>query len=86
MLDKPFDGLVYDGNVVCGVRSGTEVARCKAVIGDPSYFPHKVRVIGKVVRAICLLREPIPNTSKSDSVQIIIPQRQVGRKYGMCVC
>lgn len=84
MLDKPFDGLVMsdDGRYVVGVRSGDEVARCKAVIGDPGYFPDRVRTTGKVIRAICLLKGPIPNTSNADSVQIILPQRQVGRKYG----
>lgn len=84
MLDKPFDGVVLDEQGhVSGVRSGQEVARCSAVIGDPSYFPDRVKQTSKVIRAICLLRGPIPNTSQADSVQIIIPQRQVARKYGM---
>jgi Rab GDP dissociation inhibitor len=88
MLDKPFDGLVMsdtEQGVVAGVRSGSEVARCKAVIGDPSYFPDRVRAIGKVIRAICILKSPIPNTSQADSTQIIIPQRQIGRKYDIYI-
>ncbi|CAJ0641929.1 14667_t:CDS:2, partial [Entrophospora sp. SA101] len=77
MLDKPVDEIVYDGNGrVVGVSSGGEVAKTKQVIGDPSYFPAKVRKVGKVVRAICLLKDFIPNTEKSDSVQLIIPQNQ----------
>lgn len=31
MLDKPVDGLVFEGGKVVGVRSGNEVARCKQV-------------------------------------------------------
>lgn len=32
-----------------------EVARAKLVVGDPSYFPDKVRCVGKVVRAIAIM-------------------------------
>lgn len=43
MLDKPIDEIVVDesGKLV-GVRSGTEVAKCKQVYCDPSYVPNKV--------------------------------------------
>lgn len=37
----------------------------------------------QVVRCICLLNHPIPNTKDALSCQIIIPQKQVGRKSGM---
>jgi len=90
MLDKPIDEIVTgpDGKFV-GVRSGSETVKAKQVIGDPSYFGAgkeleggKMRAIetGKVVRAICILKHPIPGTDDSDSVQIIIPQNQVGRR------
>lgn len=84
MLGKQFDGLAYDtqSGKVIGVKSGNETARCKAVIGDPSYFPEKIVKKGRIIRAICFLKAPIPHTSNSDSVQIIIPQRQLQRKYG----
>uniref|UniRef100_A0A1D1Y509 Guanosine nucleotide diphosphate dissociation inhibitor n=1 Tax=Anthurium amnicola TaxID=1678845 RepID=A0A1D1Y509_9ARAE len=86
MLDKPVDEIVYDGNgKVCGVRSGDEIAKTKQVIGDPSYFPGKVRKIGQVVRAICLLGQPIPNTDNADSIQLVIPQNQVGRKHDIYI-
>jgi len=86
MLDKPVDEIIYDGNGrVVGVRSGDEVAKAKQVIGDPSYFQVKVRKVGKVVRAICLLKDFIPNTEKSDSVQLIIPQNQVQRKHDIYI-
>jgi len=91
MLDKQVDEVLTDpatGKFV-GVRSGDETVKAKLVIGDPSYFGagemkegQKMRVIeeGKVVRAICILKHPIPGTDDVDSLQIIIPQNQVGRK------
>ncbi|KAI9461776.1 rab GDP-dissociation inhibitor [Boletus coccyginus] len=90
MLDKPVDEIVTDqhGKFV-GVRSGDETVKAKQVIGDPSYFGAgqeaeggRLRVVedGKVIRAICILRHPIPGTEDSDSVQIIIPQNQVNRR------
>jgi Rab GDP dissociation inhibitor len=87
MLDKAIDEIVTDADgKFVGVTSGGETVKAKQVIGDPSYFSDgkdgKVRVIeeGKVVRAICLLKHPIPGTEDSDSCQIIIPQNQVNRR------
>jgi len=92
MLDKPIDEIVTDGDgMFVGVRSGEETVKAKMVIGDPSYFGAgkeseggKIRVLeeGKVIRAICFLKHPIPGTDDSDSCQIIIPQNQVGRRNG----
>ena len=84
MLDKPVDEIVYENGVVVGVRSGDQVARCKAVVCDPSYAPDKVKKVGKVIRAICLLRHPVNVGSNSSpgSIQIIIPQKQVQRHNG----
>jgi Rab GDP dissociation inhibitor len=87
MLDKPVDELVMnDQGQVVGVRSGDEVAKCKAVICDPSYAPpSRIRKVGQVVRMICLLNHPVPNTGDLDSVQIILPQNQVGRKHDIYI-
>lgn len=86
MLDKPIDNIVYDDNgVACGVQSGNEIAKTNQVICDPSYAPTKVRKVGEVVRAICFLKHPIPGTENIDSVQIVIPQNQVGRKHDVYV-
>lgn len=94
MLDKQIESInVGDDGKFIGVTSGGETVKAKKVIGDPSYFGAgkelgegggQVRVIeiGKVVRAICILKHPIPGTDESDSAQIIIPQNQVGRKNG----
>lgn len=87
MLNKPVDGFEYDAEgKVCGVRSGEEVARCKMVICDPSYVPDtKKRPVGRVIRAICIMSNPIPKTNNSLSCQIIIPQRQLGRRSDIYV-
>eukprot|EP00008_Paramoeba_atlantica_P003456 CAMPEP_0201479994 /NCGR_PEP_ID=MMETSP0151_2-20130828/4599_1 /ASSEMBLY_ACC=CAM_ASM_000257 /TAXON_ID=200890 /ORGANISM="Paramoeba atlantica, Strain 621/1 / CCAP 1560/9" /LENGTH=440 /DNA_ID=CAMNT_0047861735 /DNA_START=112 /DNA_END=1434 /DNA_ORIENTATION=- len=81
MLNKPIDGVEFDqdGKFV-GVKSEGQIARAKFVAGDPTYFPDKVEKTGEVVRCICLLNHPVPNTNKSESCQIILPQKQVGRK------
>jgi Rab GDP dissociation inhibitor len=88
MLNKPVQSIVMEGGKVVGVKSEGEVARCKFVIGDPSYFPQKVRQVGNVVRTICFLDHPLPNTNNSESCQIILPQKQIGRRsdiYVSCV-
>ncbi|PWN27317.1 rab GTPase activator [Jaminaea rosea] len=93
MLDKTIDKIVVDdsGKFV-GVRSGDETVKADALIGDPTYFQNLpvggknlVRETAKVVRAICLLKHPVPNTDNADSVQLIIPQNQVGRKHDIYV-
>jgi len=87
MLDKPIEAIVTDSDgKFVGVTSGGETVKAKQVIGDPSYFlsqgDGKLRVVeeGKVIRAICLLKHPIPGTDDADSAQIIIPQNQVERR------
>jgi len=80
MLNRGVQEFVFDETGrVSGVKSDGEVAKTRIVIGDPSYFPDRVKKVGQVVRAICILNHPIPNTSDSDSCQIIIPGNQCGR-------
>jgi len=85
MLNKPADEIVIADGKVVGVKSEGQVAKCKFVIGDASYFPDKVEKKGDVVRSICILDHPIPDTSDADSTQVIIPQKQVGRKSDIYV-
>ncbi|KAJ7943725.1 Guanosine nucleotide diphosphate dissociation inhibitor [Quillaja saponaria] len=66
-----------------GVTSEGETAKCKKVVCDPSYLPDKVKKVGKVARAICIMSHPIPSTHDSHSVQVIIPRKQLGRKSDM---
>merc|ERR1719460_3095408 len=83
MLHKPVDSFVYDdAGKVCGVKSGDEVAKCKMVICDPSYAAAtKSRTTKQIIRTICILGAPIPDTKNKDgapalSCQIIMPQKQ----------
>jgi len=80
MLEKGVDEILKDeSGKVTGIRCGDEKAYCKQLYCDPSYVPDKVEKVGRVVRCICLLNHPIPNTRDSLSTQIIIPQKQLKR-------
>ncbi|KAL0922421.1 hypothetical protein M5K25_006406 [Dendrobium thyrsiflorum] len=86
MLNKPECKVEFDQNgKAYGVTSEGETAKCKKVVCDPSYLPDKVKKVGRVARAICIMSHPITDTNNSDSVQIILPQKQLGRKSDMYV-
>jgi len=89
MLSKPVEEIVYDTNgVVCGVKSEGEIVKCKFVVGDPSYFPDKVKKVGKVSSAIVIMSHPIVDTNGAESAQIIYSQKELKRKtdvYISCV-
>lgn len=82
MLDTPIDEVLYDDNKkFAGVKTKEGTAKAPIVIADPTYFPERVKKTGhRVIRAMCILDHPIPSTGDLDSVQLIIPQNQVGRK------
>ena len=51
-------------------------------------YPHlfeQVKKVGQVVRCICLLDHPLPNTKDALSTQIIIPQMKANRKSDIYV-
>lgn len=95
MLNTSVDEVLYDENgKVSGIRATMKerddtgegmkfTTKTTKIIADPSYFPDKVKITGYVIRAICILKHPIEKTDGSDSLQLIIPQSQVGRKHGM---
>jgi len=85
MLNKPVEEIIYENGVAVGVKSEGEVARCKFVVGDPSYFPDRVQKVGQVASCICILSHPIANTSDAESCQIIIPQKEAKRKYDIYI-
>lgn len=91
MLSKPDAEVIYDSEgVVTGVKSVDEegnpaTAATKLVVGDPSYFPERTMKVGKIVRAMAILSHPIPGTDGVQSAQIILPQKQIGRKNDMYV-
>lgn len=85
MLDKPVDEIVIENGKAIGVKCGEEIVRGKQIYCDPSYAKDRVKKTGQVVRAICLLNHPIPNTNDAQSCQIIIPQKQTGRHYDIYI-
>ncbi|KAG4304707.1 hypothetical protein PORY_001760 [Pneumocystis oryctolagi] len=85
MLNRKVDEIIYENGVAVGIKSEGEIAYASKIIADPSYFPDKVRKTGRVIRVICLLNHPIQNTEDSDSLQIIIPQSQIGRKHDIYI-
>ena len=91
MLNTSIDEVTYDGSKVSGIKATMKErgeagdgmkfsTKTKMILGDPSYFPGKVQVVGHLLKCICILKHPIERTNDSDSVQLIIPQSQVGRK------
>ena len=84
MLNTAVDEILMENGKAVGVRCGEESARAPLVICDPSYVTglEKTRVTGKVIRAICIMDQNIPNTDNSTSTQIIIPQKQLNRNFG----
>ena len=76
MLNTKVDEILFKDGKVCGIKSGEEEAKAPMVICDPSYvkgIAGKVKETGKVIRAICILDHPIPNTNDAASCQIILP-------------
>ncbi|KAH6690367.1 GDP dissociation inhibitor [Plectosphaerella plurivora] len=95
MLNTNIDEVLYEDGKVSGIKAtmtGVDEmkfeTKAKTILADPSYFPNKVKPVGQVLRAICILKHPLTGTNDADSAQIIIPQSQVGRKndiYVACV-
>jgi len=86
MLNQNIQECIFgnDGKV-SGVKDGDKVAHAPKVIAHPKYMINcglkdKIKVSGKVIRAICIINKPIDKTNETKSCQIIIPQRQTGRK------
>jgi Rab GDP dissociation inhibitor len=95
MLNTDVDEFTYDNGKVTGIKatmkergdSGPGLkfeTKAKKILADPSYFLGKTRVTGHLLKAICILNHPIESTHNSDSLQLIIPQSQVGRTHGKC--
>jgi Rab GDP dissociation inhibitor len=84
MLNTPVDGIIIEDGKAVGIKSGDQTAKAPLIICDPSYVRdmNKTKPIGKTIRAICILDHPIPNTQDVPSIQIILPQKQLGRKSG----
>jgi Rab GDP dissociation inhibitor len=85
MLNQNITECAFDEQgKVCSVKDGEKLAHAPKVIAHPKYMVNcglesKVKVTGKVIRAICIINAPIAKTNETKSCQIIIPQRQTGR-------
>ena len=84
MLNTKVDEILFSSGKVVGIRSGDEQAKAPMIICDPSYaIPYnKVKEVGRVMRAICIMDHPIPKTNDATSCQIILPQKQLNRQSG----
>ncbi|AYU80722.1 rab-GDP dissociation inhibitor [Leishmania donovani] len=82
MLQTPVDKVNFDANGAFeSIESGGKKAFAKLVLGDPSYFPDRVRSCGQVVRCIAIMDHPIPNLKvAANACQIIIPQSELRRR------
>lgn len=93
MLNTKIEDIQYENGKAVGIKAtmtGVEPpmtfeTKAQMIIGDPSYFPDKVKVTGHVLRAVCILKHPLDKTNDADSCQIIIPQSQVGRKHDIYI-
>ena len=70
MLNADVNEITFDGDgKVTGIRKGDETASAPLVICDPSYTTKdRLKKCGKVIRAICLLNHPIPDTLDAQSI------------------
>lgn len=85
MLNTQVDEVLMEGDKVVGIKSGDASAKAPIVICDPSYVmgadgqSKHVKPVAKVIRAICLLNHPIPHTNNVQSIQIILPAKQLNK-------
>jgi Rab GDP dissociation inhibitor len=93
MLNTDIDEVVYESGKAVGIKATMKEkddkgdvmkfeTKAAMIVADPSYFPGKVRVTGHLLKAIAILDHPVERTDNSDSLQLIIPQSQIGRKNG----
>jgi len=93
MLNTDIDEVIYEGGKAVGIKATMKdrddkgegmkfETKAGMIIADPSYFPSKVQPTGRLLKAICILDHPVERTDNSDSLQLILPQSQIGRKHG----
>ena len=91
MLNTDIEEILYENGRVSGIkatmkdRDGEDMkfqTKCSKILADPTYFQSKVKPYANLIKAICVLNHPVDRTNNSDSLQLIIPQSQVGRKHG----
>jgi len=89
MLSKDVDKIEFDSKgLVNAIVSDGETYKTHMIVCGPSYVlktgnENKVKVIGQIIRCICIMDHPIPNTGNVSSVTIILSSRQTTRKSGL---
>jgi hypothetical protein len=82
--------VLGEDGVVQGVRAGGQLARCRAVVGDPSYFPQQVTQTGRVRRALCILVRAFALLSRLPYLSLSLERGPIGwREFinrGLCPC
>lgn len=70
MLNTDCDEIQFDADgKVTGIKVGDNVAKAPLIICDPSYCNNdRVKPTGKVIRAICFMDHPLPDTGDVPSV------------------
>ena len=69
MLNTKVDEVIMENGKAAGIKVGDQTAKAPLVICDPSYAkPELLKKTGKIIRAICLLNHPIPNTGDAPSI------------------
>lgn len=67
MLNTDIEEIIMTDGKVSGVKKQGEITKCSMVICDPTYalkcgLSNKILSVGKVIRCICIIDHPIPNT------------------------
>jgi len=96
MLNTDVDEVLYEDGKAVGIKATMKdrddkgdgmkfETKASMIIADPSYFPSKVTPTGYLLKAICILDHPIDRTNNADSLQLILPQSQIGRKHDIYI-
>lgn len=82
MMNTEVDQIIYrDDGKVNGIRNGDQIADAPGIICDPTYSTaEQTTENGKIIRAICILDHPIPDTQEAQSLQIVMPAKQIKRQ------
>ena len=70
MLNQDAEEITFDeAGKVTGIKCGDQIATAPLVICDPSYAGDKMlKPSNQIIRAICILNHPIPDTNNASSV------------------
>lgn len=88
MLGTPIKKINFNnlGKFESIVYNDDKIAYANMILGDPSYFPDKVKSVGKVARCIAIMDHPIKTgVDDGGSMQIIIPQSELKRNNDMYI-